>query len=168
MIWVILLGAVIIALLILLSGRRQSARANVPDHIHELSRTSRAIVGLLAQQAILFGHDVGTGPSEKAGDDWSNGYIHGFSRYVLDQSGEFHQTEVAAAVASIFEQLFGRSESKRINALRDIAGEREISARSGFLIGEKDARRFLESGGKAGATGWLQHVKSGLFSSSIA
>jgi hypothetical protein len=168
MIWIFILGATIVALLILLSRRRQSARADVPDHIHELSRTSRAIVVALAQQAVLFGHDVGTKPSEKAGDDWSNGYIHGFSRYVLDQSGKFHKTEVAAAVANIFEQLFGRSESKRINALRIIAGEREKSARSGFLIGEKDARRFLESGGNAGTTGWLQHVKSDLFSPSIS
>src|SRR5689334_2688667 len=100
--------------------RRRRASGDVPEHIHELSRISNAIVGVLAEQAILFGHQLRTSPSERAGDDWSNGYIHGFARYVLEQPDKFHQTEIAAAIANVFEQLFGRRESKRINALKDI------------------------------------------------
>lgn len=153
---VVLLGASLIV-------RRRSANADVPEHIHELSQISNAVVAVFAQQAILFGHQLHTKPPERAGDDWSNGYIHGFARYVLEQPAKFHQAEIAAAIANVFEQLFGRSESKRINALRDITGERERSARNGFLNGENDARRFLASGGNAGTTGWLQHVKSDLF-----
>lgn len=166
--WLLVTAGLAVVLIAAVIMRRRSASADVPEHIHELSRISNAIVAVLAQQAILFGHQLRTSPSQRAGDDWSNGYIHGFARYVLEQPAKFHQTEIAAAIANVFEQLFGRSESKRINALRDIAGERERSARNGFLSGENDARRFLASGGNAGMTGWLQHVSPDLFSISDA
>jgi hypothetical protein len=164
MTWLFVAGGLAVVLGALPIVRRRSAADTIPNRIIELSRISNAIVVVLTQQAILFGHELRTMPSARAGDDWSNGYIHGFARYILEQPAKFDQTEIAAAIANIFEQLFGRSEGKRINALRDIEGQREQSARSGFLSGENDARRFLQSGGNAGTNGWLQHVKSDLFS----
>lgn len=139
------------------------ATADIPEHIRHLSSVSNAVVAGLSHQAILFRHELGTTPTGKAGDDWSNGFVQGYSRYMIDQAGPFEDMEVAAAVANIFEQLFGRAEGKRINSLRDLTGEREKLARNGFMAGERDARRFIESGGQAGTTGWLQYVESDRF-----
>lgn len=139
------------------------ATADIPEHIRHLSTVSKAVVAGLSQQALLFRHEIGTKPTGKAGDDWSHGFIQGYSRYMIEQAGPFEAMEVAAAVANIFEQLFGRAEGKRINSLRELTGEREKLGRAGFMAGERDARRFIRSGGQAGTTGWVQYVESDRF-----
>ena len=154
--------------IIIIVKRKLSARRAIPEELVELSGVTNAVFATLALQSVLFGHRAGTAPRPEAGDDWSNGYIQGFTRYVIDQAGRFDEIAIAAAVANIFERLFGRSEGKRINALRDLTGDRELSARNGFLAGEVDARKFLESGGVRGNTGWIQHVRADLFSTAGA
>src|SRR4051812_15078609 len=106
--WLASAVLVFVAITMTLVTRKLRARRPIPDEIVTLSRVTNAVFAALALQAALFGHRAGTAPRAEGGDDWSNGYIQGFTRYMIDRAGQFDEIAIAAAVANVFGRLFGR------------------------------------------------------------
>src|ERR1041384_4857456 len=83
-----------------IARRRLTGRGAISEDVIQLSRVSNAVVAALELQSMLFGHKAGTAPIAEAGDDWSNGYIQGFARCVIEKAGRFDEISTAAAVVN--------------------------------------------------------------------
>jgi hypothetical protein len=123
----------------------------------------KAISNLLATQAMLFSHEVGTPAHGRAADRFSTGYVFGFAVSMLVASGKRELSSLPPLINSIFEQLFGQEAGQRVLEHDRAMKARDPEAARGAAAGRQDAIRYLKSGGQRDVTGWLQHVRADLF-----
>lgn len=92
-----------------------------------------------------------------ADDDWSIGYLHGYTLQALYRSG-VNPREAEMAVEVVFNNVFGREWAQplliRLSNLEATEGEYDM----GYEAGMADCARWIGSNGKDQPKGWAEHI----------
>lgn len=109
----------------------------------------------LAVQTVLFGGAENSLP-DKASDDWSVGYLLGFTDTMLNQNSRIEKDDWPTIELAVFNQLFGKANGNRcFNRACDLIKAKNEEAISGFDTGlcditfwnnKKDVSKYCSPG----------------------